>query len=139
MVISEDKVHLFISESQVSGQVKDHLKPQKSVNDIVEIHDYTAISRFLEEIAKGSDKKIWLPSTVSYGIASIVPPKQAVVGISPVALMKCIKNPVEVDGFVNCHVKDAAALCSYFAWLEKKAGSPELDEISGADELERLR
>ena len=40
---------------------------------------------------------------------------------------------------MNCHVRDAAALCSYFAWLEKEIPTGTVTEISGADKLASLR
>jgi Xaa-Pro aminopeptidase len=59
--------------------------------------------------------------------------------VTPVTLLKACKNPVEIDGFVKCHVRDAAALCSYFAWLEKQIPTGTVTEISGADKLASLR
>ena len=44
-----------------------------------------------------------------------------------------------LQGFINCHVRDAAALCSYFAWLEKQIPTGTVTEISGADKLASLR
>ena len=44
-----------------------------------------------------------------------------------------------ISGFVNCHVRDAAALCSYFAWLEKEIPTGTVTEVSGADKLASLR
>jgi Xaa-Pro aminopeptidase len=57
-----------------------------------------------------------------------------------VTLMKAIKNAVELAGFEACHVRDAAALCQYLAWLEKNvAAGRQITEISGADQLEKFR
>lgn len=44
-------------------------------------------------------------------------------------------------GLINAHIKDAAAVCSYFAWLEKELakGNPNLTEISGAKQLLSFR
>ena len=53
--------------------------------------------------------------------------------------MKAIKNEVELQGFEACHARDAAALCQYFAWLEKTVPSGQITEISGADQLEIFR
>ena len=36
-------------------------------------------------------------------------------------------------------VRDAAALCEYYAWLEEEVPKGWLDEISAADRLEELR
>jgi Xaa-Pro aminopeptidase len=53
--------------------------------------------------------------------------------------MKAIKNDVELGGFEACHVRDAAALCQYLAWLEKNVANGQITEISGADQLEIFR
>lgn len=43
------------------------------------------------------------------------------------------------QGIESCHVRDAAALCRYFAWLEKEAARGTQTEISGADQLQKFR
>lgn len=41
---------------------------------------------------------------------------------------------------INAHIKDAAALCCYFAWLEKEiAKGHHVTEVSGAKKLDSLR
>jgi Xaa-Pro aminopeptidase len=53
---------------------------------------------------------------------------------------KAIKNPVELEGMRQCHLRDAAALCHYFAWLEDQLGQgKQLSEVEAADYLENLR
>ena len=42
-------------------------------------------------------------------------------------------------GFEECHIRDAAALCNYFAWLEKNVKSGEITEVSGAEKLATFR
>ena len=58
---------------------------------------------------------------------------------TPVTLAKAKKNPTEIQGFIDCHIRDAAALCSYFAWLEQEVPKGKIDEINGADKLATLR
>ena len=55
------------------------------------------------------------------------------------AMAKAIKNETEIAGFVASHVRDAAALCRYFAWLEANVPSGNVDEMSGAVVLEQYR
>lgn len=55
---------------------------------------------------------------------------------------KGIKNAVELQGFRNCHVRDAAALCNYFGWLENELvvnKNEGISEVDGADKLESFR
>lgn len=42
-------------------------------------------------------------------------------------------------GLKNAHIKDGAALCSYFAWLEENISSGNLTEISVAEKLLSFR
>ena len=108
--------------------------------------------------SEGRDsKKIWLSDTASQALASVVPAPRRLIKASPVTLLKSIKNEVELDGFVNSHARDAAALCSYLCWLDKvmnttswslhnglitrvqNIDSGSVTEVTGADRLEQFR
>lgn len=142
--VTHDRVYLFVNEGQVTDAVIAHLKPEKDVKNIVEIKSYEAITGYLSELRS---KSIWLSNTASQALISLCSqgsPKDnthnvLTIECSPVTLAKAIKNKVEIQGFINCHVRDAAALCSYFAWLEKEIPSGTVTEISGADKLASLR
>ena len=59
---------------------------------------------------------------------------------SPVITLKSHKNDVELAGMRACHLRDGAALCRFFAWLEGAvARGEELDECSVSDRLEQER
>ena len=73
--------------------------------------------------------KVWFSDTASRGLVSLLPSNKTMLKLTPVALMKAIKNPVELRGFENCHIRDAAALCQYFAWLEKNVPSGQVKNI----------
>jgi Xaa-Pro aminopeptidase len=40
---------------------------------------------------------------------------------------------------INAHIRDAAAVCCYFAWLEKEVVKGTVTECSGAQKLEQFR
>lgn len=42
-------------------------------------------------------------------------------------------------GLKNAHIKDGAALCSYFSWLEENISLGNLTEISAAEKLLSFR
>jgi len=53
---------------------------------------------------------------------------------------KAIKNNVELEGMRQSHLRDAVALCHYFAWLEDQlVQGKQLSEVDAADKLESLR
>lgn len=60
---------------------------------------------------------------------------------SPVGDAKAIKNTTELEGMRACHIRDGAALCEYFAWLEEELveKATVLDEVQAADKLESIR
>lgn len=66
--------------------------------------------------------------------------ENTVIARSPVNDLKAIKNPIEVEGFRQSHIRDGAALVRYFAWLEEQLHNGiELTESQGADKLEEFR
>ena len=55
--------------------------------------------------------------------AALPDARRRLVDTSPVEALKARKNEAEVAGLVSAGRKDAAALCSYFAWLEAAASA----------------
>jgi Xaa-Pro aminopeptidase len=49
------------------------------------------------------------------------------------------QNSAELEGFVSCHIRDGAALCAFFAWLEKEVQKGSVTEISAAKKLLEFR
>lgn len=132
------EVVLFINPSQVNSALQDSLTPD-DMEESVSILQYSAIKDYIREAVKTCSGKIWLSDTASHGLVSLVPQKKRHLKVTPVCLMKAIKNEVELQGFEVCHARDAAGLCQYLAWLEKAISSGQVTEISGADQLEVFR
>src|SRR5215470_1879986 len=57
----------------------------------------------------------------------------------PIALMKAIKNAVEIDGARAAHVRDGAAVARFLAWFDREAPSGKLTEIDAVEALESFR
>lgn len=53
--------------------------------------------------------------------------------------IQAIKNPIELEGFENCHIRDGAALCQFFAWLEKEVPKGYVTEMIASDKLFEIR
>ncbi len=49
--------------------------------------------------------QIWFAKGASQGLVSLVRQKQRLADVSPVALLKAVKNPTELDGFKRCHIR----------------------------------
>lgn len=91
-------------------------------------------------MSKDTDGKVWISLGSSEGLTELVPKAKRHQEITPIAVMKAIKNDVEAEGMKNCHVRDGVALVQYFAWLENELlEGREVTEISGATQLEEFR
>ena len=72
--------------------------------------------------------------------ADIAPEQRLLVDASPVELFKAKKNGVEKAGLERAGRKDAAAVVSYFAWLERTLlEGKTVTEAEGADEISARR
>ncbi|HTS42433.1 MAG TPA: aminopeptidase P family protein [Xanthobacteraceae bacterium] len=60
-------------------------------------------------------------------------------GSDPIALMKAVKNPVEIAGAQAAHRRDGAAMAKFLAWFEREAPTGKLTEIEAVEALESFR
>ena len=60
-------------------------------------------------------------------------------GSDPIALMKAIKNAVEIEGARAAHRRDGAAVARFLAWFDREAPRGNLTEIDAVAALESFR
>lgn len=58
---------------------------------------------------------------------------------NPTTAMKAVKNEVELSHIRKAHLKDGIAVTRFMYWLKKNIGRVEMDEVSAAHYLNRLR
>lgn len=137
MIITNDEIILFADSRKLPDDFECH---QSENNAKISVKPYESIGDGVLEVVAQSKGKIWISSTSSLYLNSLVPKSLRHQEITPIALLKAIKNEQEIKGFVNSHIRDGVALCQYFAWLEDAVGKGEqVDEMSGADKLESFR
>jgi len=120
--ISRKEKSLFIDESKVTDEVRQHLKACD-----VKIRDYDDVVRFLERV---SEHEVVLidPNRVSDTLANALQ-CQKVYFRSPITDLKCIKNDVQIEGFRHAMERDGAALVRLFKWIEETAPSGTINEV----------
>ena len=64
---------------------------------------------------------------------------KAIVGSDPIALMKARKNPAELRGTREAHLRDGAAVTRFLHWFAETAKPGKLTEIDAARALEAFR
>ncbi|XP_046997256.1 xaa-Pro aminopeptidase ApepP isoform X2 [Schistocerca americana] len=135
-LVTMHSVHLFMDECKLTPSVRQHFNQEDLC---ITIHPYEKIQDVLTEQISEQEGKVWISAGASYALTSLIPDKKRVSEATPIALMKAIKNNVEIQGMINAHIRDAAALCCYFAWLEKEVVKGTVSEVSGASRLEEFR
>lgn len=106
----------------------------------IDVKPYDQVESFLVQLVEQTTAKFWISPTSSYCLNHLIPEKRRVQEITPINLLKAIKNATEIEGLKNCHIRDGLALCQYFAWLsDAVAKGKAVDEISGASVLEGFR
>lgn len=140
VILTLDALHLFIDKNRLSEKAQQQLISEEAN---VVYHPYEDIHTFLKTIASScdEDEKIWISNSSSYALHADCGKAKKHANITPINVMKAVKNDVETEGMKAAHIRDAVALVKYFAWLEdqivNKRGT--VTEISGATQLERFR
>ncbi|XP_069165521.1 xaa-Pro aminopeptidase 1 isoform X2 [Procambarus clarkii] len=134
--VTENEAFIFINESQLTSAAREALQDEEIK---VIIRPYEDFAKFIDDQLPLQAGKVWVSNHASHAVTQMVPEEKRVLKVSPVALKKAIKNCAEIKGMELCHIRDAAALCRYFSWLEKEAPKGTQTEISGADQLQKYR
>ncbi len=131
--LSEKENVLFIDKRKVDDATASSLKAKG-----VKVCDYEDLQHFVEKLKhvailldpnKTSDTVAhWIPNTCS-----------AVYTASPVALMKAVKNEVEIAGVRKAMERDGVALVKLYMWLEENVPTGKLTEVDVANKLIELR
>lgn len=140
VVLTLKDVHIFMDQSRLNEQALQQIK-NEGVDPV--FHAYEDIHVFIKEIAYSSTErdKIWISNNSSYALHADCGEVKKHTDITPISVMKSIKNAVEIEGMRAAHVRDSVALVKYFAWLEDKIKNTKecVTEISGATQLEKFR
>lgn len=143
VILFSKKVHIFVQEERLTSEARQQLIDEKVD---FEIHPYQDVRPFLKKLCSEEKncKRVWLPSSSSYVLhtdCGLVPIHKK---LTPLHLMKSIKNETEIAGMKSAHIKDAVAIVKYFAWLENKtvnqaSEDSTVTEITGVQQLEKFR
>ncbi|KAJ3300513.1 hypothetical protein HK104_011019 [Borealophlyctis nickersoniae] len=141
-LVTATEVTLYVDETKLSAEVKEHLGKGVQLRPYESIFEDLPKAAVKSQVGEGG-QKLWVGSGCSFALQEVLGGEKFVEeSRSPVMVSKAIKNDVELEGFRQCHIRDAAALCQYFAWLEQELvekKNTKISEVDGADVLEGLR
>ncbi|XP_048479819.1 xaa-Pro aminopeptidase ApepP [Plutella xylostella] len=140
--ITTDNVILFWGQGELALDVVQHLategvsvlvRPYRDVFEYLDVYTGT--------LAEGST--IWLSKDSSHEIFIAAEHDGKIkteATISPVALMKIVKNEVELEGFTTAHIKDGVAVVRALRWAETQVrAGVQVTEVELSDKLDEMR
>lgn len=133
LYLSADQKVLFVDADKITPEVRDYL-----ANANVSTLPYTDITAFLATLPPST--RVLLSAAQSAGAILTILQERAIVGSSPVAMLKAVKNDTQLQGQRNALLRDSVALVGAFMEIEQTIARGEtLTEIGVADILLRHR
>uniref|UniRef100_A0A8R1HUQ0 Uncharacterized protein n=1 Tax=Caenorhabditis japonica TaxID=281687 RepID=A0A8R1HUQ0_CAEJA len=140
LFVSMDQIHLFIDAKKLNAVSQAHFSESEVI-----VHPYESVHAWISEwLQKKIDARephmAYLTPETNYAIGSIFGENNSIIDASFAQIAKAVKNPVEMQGMRDSHLRDSAALVEFLCWLEKElvAGRSH-SEIELADKIDRIR
>ena len=133
-LISDSEAWLCIDSDKVPADIQDNLK-----TDNIILAAYKNIFALTEAIPKGSSLYLDDSNTSTFLYDSIPAGCRVINGLNLCSLLKSIKNPVEIQNFRNCLIRDGVYVLKFMKWLEENVGKQELTELCAAEKIDSLR
>ena len=126
---------LFVDGRKLSNDVRDRLE---GLADVREPADFVQALAALGQARKTVKVD---QATAADALARLVITHGGKVarGACPIALMKAVKNQVEISGARAAHIRDGAAVTRFLAWFDREAARGTLTEIDAVAALEGFR
>ena len=130
-LVSQDDVRLSVMD----GALGNGLPERRSFVDVRDYNDiYTDVSKL------DASKTVWYDSnSCNYELYNCMPAEMKKYdALTPVALMKIIKNDTEAASTKRAHIKDGVAVTKLIKWVKDNVEKQQLTEIDVADKLEEI-
>lgn len=143
VVTTGGDAHLFVDTEKLPSTNSDVTRAS-SIQGVV-THPYSDIGAFLLDLVNSNIRIAVDSSQLSWKLCSIVKKPESdgrpLIDIpSCIAMLKSIKNEVELQGIREAHCRDGAALTAFLAWLDSAVkGGAQLSEFEAAEKLEEFR
>ena len=126
---------LFVDGRKLSNDVRDRLE---GLADVREPADFV---QAVAALGQGRKTVRLDQATAADALARLVITHGGKVarGACPIALMKAVKNQVEISGAQAAHIRDGAAVTRFLAWFDREAAHGTLTEIDAVAALESFR
>ena len=132
-ILTDTKAILFIDTAKLPDEIEKHLTKNN-----VEIRPYNEMYEYTKSL--GLSDKVWVdPKTANYLVYNSVGKMNRILKDSPIILMKACKNGDELKGMRSCHIRDGAAMCEFFCWLENEITHRSISEVEVDEKVTSFR
>lgn len=105
LISASGNPQLFLRHTHDCGPLVDVL-PYETFSEVIANHPKTTLLVDSSE----TTQTLWEHLHAHHAVTAIT---------NPITLWKAQKNPIEIQGFRDCHLVDAIALCETYAWIEE--------------------
>jgi Xaa-Pro aminopeptidase len=135
LVPKDGRPIVFIDPRKLSNASRDHLGRN------ADVREPDALAEALTTTAKSGAAIALDKTTAADALSRLIASAggKPVGGNDPVALLKAVKNGVEIAGARTAHRRDAVALARFLAWIDREAPKGTLTEIDAVEALETFR
>ena len=132
-VISLDEATLYIQEKALLPDTGEYLKRLG-----VSVKPY---GEFSQAAGKLAGRTILLErKKISFSICENLDETNRIVdAMNPCAVLKAVKNPVEIENMRRVHIKDGVAVTKFMYWLKHLSLTEDVTEMTAARKIESLR
>ncbi|KPG00007.1 X-Pro aminopeptidase [Rhodopseudomonas sp. AAP120] len=135
LVPKDGRPTVFIDARKLSNSARDHLE------QTADVAEPSALAPALQALAQSGASIALDSATAADALTRLI--KEAggkpLRGADPVALLKAVKNEVEIAGTRTAHQRDAVALARFLAFIDAEAPKGTLTEIDAVEALESFR
>jgi Xaa-Pro aminopeptidase len=100
----------------------------------VVVYPLSLIEKRIEQL---KDARVLMDRRTPVWFTSRLP--NLILGEDPCILPKACKNPIEVNGMRNAHIRDGAAVTKFLCWLDAEYPKKKVTELSAAEQLLEFR
>lgn len=132
LLISQDSVTFFVNGEKLPDDVRNYL-----LDEAVSVEPYEAV---LDKVKGYKGRRLLMdPTSVNYNLVTAVDKTKRILGVSPIPMMKAVKNKTEQDGFRAAMLCDGIAMVKFLAWLKPAVEAGGQTEITLDEHLTALR
>lgn len=136
LVVKPHSAAIYLQKEALTPEAEAYLHSQK-----ITVKRY---DRFLKSISLLKNERLLMDSAVaSYAMLEALDQSNELLdGLSPIYVLKSVKNSTEIEGMKACHIRDGVYLTRFLYWVKKhirEAGESCWTETELSDRLDALR